>query len=146
MRRIAPGRTPTRPQVVAAVQTAAGDRPIAAISVVLVGDEEIAGLHAQFMDDPTATDVLTFDLRDDTAVEALEGEIVVSVETAARQARRLRLPGDEEVLRYVIHGTLHLVGYDDHTPAGRRTMRRQENRVLGELRERGVLADVGRGR
>lgn len=141
-----PGRTPTRAQVTAGVRTAAGDRPISAISVVLVGDEEIAGLHAQFMDDPTPTDVLTFDLRDDAGAEALEGEIVVSVETAARQARRLRVSPDEEVLRYVIHGVLHLVGYDDHTPGGRRMMRRQENRVLRELRERGVLADGSIGR
>ncbi len=86
------------------------------------------------MGDPRPTDVLTFDLRDDGDAEAIEGEVVVSVETARREAVHRRLPEAAEILRYVIHGTLHLVGYDDATPARRRRMRAREDSVLKELR------------
>jgi probable rRNA maturation factor len=103
------------------------------VNVVVVDDEEIARLHGQFMADPSPTDVLTFDLRDDLADGVIEGEIIVSAETARRQAQQFRVNPAEELLRYAIHGTLHLAGYDDHTAADRRRMRREENRVLLEL-------------
>jgi probable rRNA maturation factor len=95
----------------------------------------MAELHGRFMDDPTPTDVLTFDLGDEheSGGDGIEGEIVISVETARREAKRRRLPERQEVLRYLIHGTLHLIGYDDATPPQRRRMRREEDRVLAEL-------------
>jgi probable rRNA maturation factor len=86
------------------------------------------------MSDPRPTDVLTFDLRDDPTECAIEGEIVISAETAARQALRFHATPAQELLRYVIHGTLHLSGYDDRRPGDRRRMRREENRVLAGLR------------
>lgn len=84
------------------------------------------------MDDPNPTDVLTFDLRDDDS-DAIEGEIVVSVDTARYQADHRGLDLRDELLRYVIHGVLHLNGLDDHTTAGRRQMRKAENDVLRTL-------------
>jgi probable rRNA maturation factor len=101
--------------------------------VAVVDDRRIAALHERFMGDDRPTDVLTFDLRDDPEADVIEGEIVVSADTARREARRRGLSPDEELLRYVIHGVLHLCGLDDHTPAERRRMRREENRVLGRL-------------
>jgi len=98
--------------------------------VVLVDDDAIADLHERFMGLPGPTDVLTFDLRDDPDQAEIEGEITISVDTARRQARQYRAGQTEELLRYVIHGVLHLSGYDDDTPARRRRMRREENRVL----------------
>jgi probable rRNA maturation factor len=103
------------------------------VSVVLVGDEAIADLHGRFLGDPRPTDVLTFDLRDDSRADTLEGEIIISVETARRHARRLRIDAADEILRCCVHGVLHLLGYDDRTPAGRRQMRRAENRLLASL-------------
>ena len=67
-------------------------------------DELLARLHGEFMGDPTPTDVLTFDLRDEGRFEkhVVEGEVVVSVDTAMREAMRRGLSLRDEVLRYVI--------------------------------------------
>jgi probable rRNA maturation factor len=108
--------------------------PVRSINVVLVDDQTMTSLHERFMGHTGPTDVLTFDLRDDAARPEIEGEIAISVDAARRQARRWRASTAEELLRYVIHGVLHLLGYDDDTPAGRRRMRRQENKVLASLR------------
>jgi probable rRNA maturation factor len=126
--------------VLRAVKLAAGVRKIHSLSIVLVSDDEMGVLHAQYMGDPSPTDVLTFDLRDDADAEALDGEVVVSVDTAAREARLRKLPEAQEGLRYIVHGVLHLVGYDDHTPRGRRAMRRREDEVLAELGLKGLGA------
>ena len=78
---------------------------------------------------------LAFDLRDDGMGEDIDGEIVISAETARRQAAHLGLDEGEELLRYAIHGALHLMGYDDSTPAGLRSMRQAEDRVLASLED-----------
>jgi rRNA maturation RNase YbeY len=87
------------------------------------------------MDQPGATDVLTFDLRDEPASREVEGEIVVSVDTARRQADELGTAFREELVRYVIHGVLHLTGKDDRTTDQRKTMRFAENRILARCIE-----------
>lgn len=82
------------------------------IEISLVDDATIARLHEDFMGIPGPTDVITFQ----------HGEIVVSLDTAARVAAELgRTPADE-VLLYGIHGLLHLHGYDDTTDAARGAM------------------------
>jgi probable rRNA maturation factor len=103
------------------------------VNVALVDDAEISQLNRRYLRKTGATDVLSFDLRDDPATAELDGEVVVSVETAKRQARELGVPEVQEVLRYVVHGVLHLLGYDDQTPADRRRMRREEDRVLAAM-------------
>lgn len=69
----------------------------------LVDDDTIADLHADFMDDPTPTDVITFH----------HGEVFVSYDTAVREASKRKINLLEELTRYHIHGLLHLAGYDD---------------------------------
>ncbi|MBJ7258986.1 MAG: rRNA maturation RNase YbeY [Chthoniobacterales bacterium] len=73
------------------------------IGLVLVSDHRIAALHGEFMGDPAPTDVITF----------LHGEIVVSAETARREARRRNLRVPDEIARYAVHGLLHLAGWKD---------------------------------
>lgn len=120
--------TPSR--IVQAVETALEGRFITELSVAFVGDATIARLHQDYMNDPSPTDVLTFDLRDDVEEERIEGEIVVSVETAQRQAEEYERPLEEEILRYVVHGALHLAGMDDDTKEGVQAMRHEEDRIL----------------
>jgi probable rRNA maturation factor len=105
----------------------------AKISVAIVDDRTIAALHREFMNDPTPTDVLSFVLEE--SPECLEGEVVASADTAASSAKRYHLTPEEELLLYVIHGTLHLVGYDDTTPALRRQMRKKEREYLSTATE-----------
>jgi len=114
-------------RAVRAVLRDAGIRA-ARISVAVVDDATIARLHGKFLGDPTPTDVLTFVL--EQSPQALEGEIVLSAETACANAIRYRCSTEEELLRYAIHGALHLAGYDDATPRQRAAMRKRERKYL----------------
>ena len=133
VRRLAKVKGVTSRQLIHAVRSAVADHPIRAISVAVVDDATIAQLHERYLEDGRATDVLAFDLRDDSEDAAIDGEIVVSAEIARRQAERLGLTEGEEVLRYVIHGALHLLGHDDKTTAQRKKMSLEEDRILAAL-------------
>lgn len=110
----------------------AGARAIqGGLSVVFVGDAQLAQLHADWLADPTLTDVITFDLRGDEDGPA--GELYVSVERAHTLAARRGIDPLRELLVYVVHGVLHLSGFDDHEPSERRRMRAAERRVLQAL-------------
>lgn len=126
-------RQPGAARIRRAVRTALAEHPVRSMSIALVDDATIASLHEQYMNDPSPTDVLSFDLRDDPDDSAIDGEVVVSVDTARRQAAEFGTVADQEILRYVIHGTLHLLGFDDATPGQRQRMRREEDRILEVL-------------
>jgi probable rRNA maturation factor len=100
----------------------------ARISLAVVDDPTIHELNREFLGHDYATDVLSFLL--ERQPETLEGEIVVSAETAAAAAPRFGWSAPEELLLYVIHGALHLVGYDDHSAAERAEMRARERAHL----------------
>lgn len=100
----------------------------AAITVAIVSDAEIASLHNRWMSLPDPTDVLTFDLSGGEG--GIAGDIVVSAETARRVAREVGWQPRQELAYYVIHGLLHLTGFDDVTPGERRRMRRNERDVM----------------
>jgi len=108
----------------------------AEVSVLLVDDRRIARLHDEWMGDPTATDVITFDLSDGgpgPGGEVLRGDIVVSTQTAERMAAEVGWTPRLETAYYVLHGILHLTGHDDLSPGPRRTMRRRERTLLESL-------------
>jgi probable rRNA maturation factor len=111
-------------QAVTAIGVAAAE-----ISVLVVDDRRIAALHAKWMRNPEPTDVLTFDLGSDPP-SRLAGDIVVSGETARRLARELGWQARQELAYYLVHGLLHLAGYDDLTPGERRRMRKAERVVM----------------
>lgn len=117
-------------RAVAAVLAAEGP-PHCDISVAIVDDPTIARLHQRFLHDPTPTDVITFPLEQDE--QHLAGEIVASATTAASAAVRIGWSTQEELLLYVLHGTLHLLGYDDTTPTAKRRMRSRERHYLTAL-------------
>ena len=104
-----------------------GGCPPGELSVALVADPELARIHAQYLDDPAATDVITFA---GDAAHGFAGEICVSADAAARQAGRGRGGVSGELTLYIVHGWLHLAGYDDLSPAARRAMRRAEARAM----------------
>lgn len=93
------------------------------VEVSLVSDAEIASVHERFMDDPTPTDVITFQ----------HGEILISLETAARCAAEHGHSPTREILLYLIHGLLHLNGFDDKSEAARHEMGRVQERILNEI-------------
>ncbi len=124
-----------RRAVAAAFEVGGEAAPRRELSIVFVDDDELAGMHAVWLDDPSATDVITFDLGDDDSGPA--GELYVSVERAAAVASARGLDPLRELMLYVVHGSLHLCGFDDHEPRERREMRAAERRAFTKL---GALA------
>src|SRR6201987_215682 len=90
------------------------------ILVVLVSDRKVSAIHQQFMGIAGATDVITFQ----------HGEVLISVETAARQATEYESDLLPELRLYIAHGLLHLAGYDDHSEAGFREMAKLQNELV----------------
>ncbi len=138
-----------------------GGCPPGELSLVFLPDAALARLHADFMGDPTTTDVITFS--GDPAA-GLAGEICVSADAAQRHvnsfvapasagirknpaeagttnssAKRLAARFSRELTLYLVHGWLHLAGYDDLEPAKKRVMRRAESRALALLRHAAAL-------
>lgn len=112
----------------------------ARIGIALVDDARMAELNARHCDHPGSTDVLAFDLRDDpgegsadTNGMTLEGEIVISIETALREAARRGHGADAETALYAVHGTLHLIGYDDQCEPDAARMHVVEDEILSSV-------------
>jgi len=119
--------------------TLAAESRLGSVEVAFVDDATIADLHLRFMGIPGPTDVITFPLSEDEdppTEEATLGEVVVSTETALRQGPEYGLDPVDEALLYVVHGVLHLLGYDDldETDADRMAARQRE--ILEEWKER----------
>jgi probable rRNA maturation factor len=114
------------------------------ISIFLVGEKRMTELNEHYVQHSGPTDVITFDYRDETRPGWLGGDIFVCVPVAIEQAARFRAPWKEEILRYVIHGILHLSGLEDHSDSGYRRMKREEKRLLKRLVPGSGLAHLGK--
>ena len=90
------------------------------VEVSFITDQAIAKVHAEFLEDPTPTDVITF----------AHGEILISTETAIRQAADHGQAPERETALYLIHGMLHLNGHVDKSDAGFATMKRLQESIL----------------
>lgn len=108
------------------------------LSVAFLSDAELARIHADFLDDPTPTDVITFpgDSADDSA-----GEICVSVERAETEAASRGEPFSRELTLYLVHGWLHLIGLNDVEEEERAAMRRAETETLLAIEKAGLFPD-----
>jgi len=101
--------------------------PQGELSLVFMTDDALAQLHADFLDDPTPTDVITFEGAPELGTA---GEICVSADRAAAFASEHARDFSEELTLYLVHGWLHLAGYDDLKPALKRQMRAAEARAM----------------
>ena len=120
----------------AAIGISAPALPAGELSLVFLTDSALAQLHAEFLNDPTATDVITFE--GDPSL-GTAGEICVSADRAAAYAKERRRDFSTELTLYLVHGWLHLAGHDDLEPAKKRAMRRAEARAMRILqREQAV--------
>lgn len=109
--------------------------PDGELSLVFLTDDALAKLHADFLDDPSTTDVITFE---GNAAIGFAGEICVSADTAHAYAKAHGHDFATELTLYLIHGWLHLAGYDDLQPAKKRVMRRAEARAMHLLQQKRV--------
>jgi len=132
----------------------------AELGINLVAAPEMTLINETFLRHEGSTDVITFDYnvgqasrlsqtpsrkngdrRD--AYPTLHGEIFICVDEAIAQAKRFKTAWQLEIVRYLVHGVLHLLGHDDRRAATRRRMKREENRLLRELSRKFSLAQIG---
>ena len=114
------------------------------LCVHLVDDPEMTRVNEHYLGHEGSTDVITFDLREMDPDAGWAGELFVCVPEAVRQARRFRTSWQAEVLRYIVHGALHLSGFDDLETTARRAMKREENRLMKALQKRFLAAEFHR--
>jgi probable rRNA maturation factor len=128
------------------------------LGIHLVAAPEMTRLNEKFLRHAGSTDVITFDYLNECragcplptarhgalrrARPTLYGEIFVCVDEAVWQARKFGASWQSEVVRYIVHGILHLLGFDDSSVAARRKMKREENRRLRELSRRFALSKL----
>ena len=120
---------------VAGEALAAVHSPLAELGIVVVNDARMAGYNERFHGCAGPTDILTFGY-------GVAGELIISADQAIANARRFHTTPRRELARYVIHGILHLHGFDDRTAAQRRRMRAAERRRLSALTGPGRVTRV----
>ena len=108
------------------------------LSVAFLDDAELLRIHAEFMEDHTVTDVITFP---GDSEDGLVGEICVSVNRAEVEAAARGEPLARELTLYLVHGWLHLVGFNDVDNADRRAMRLAEEETMNAVEEAGLVPD-----
>lgn len=101
------------------------------LSIALVDDAAIRKVNNQYLQHDYATDVISFAI--EQSEDAIVGQLVVSTETAGRMAKQIDVPMEHELMLYVVHGTLHLVGLDDTQPALAQSMRKAEADYLNRF-------------
>lgn len=106
------------------------------LAVTLVSPARMAEINQEFLEHEGSTDVISFDYlegQEEGRQARVYGEIFISVADARKQAREFRTTWQEELVRYIVHGVLHLLGYDDLSPAKRKTMKREEGKLVRRL-------------
>ena len=111
------------------------------LGIYVVGVNEITSLTEAYLHHGGPTDVIAFNYADEETGPLL-GEIFICLEVARSQASRFRVTWQKELVRYMVHGVLHLCGYDDKKPSQRARMKREESRLLRLLTNRFRVADL----
>jgi len=117
------------------------------LSVVFVDAPFMARLNQTYLGHTGSTDVITFDYHatpSPTPAAFVQGELFVCVEAAIEQARLFRVTWQSELVRYLVHGVLHLRGYDDLEAGPRRRMKREEDRLVKALAQRFEVERIGK--
>jgi probable rRNA maturation factor len=115
------------------------------LGINLVAVPEMTLVNGKFLKHAGSTDVITFDYGDKTEGTILTGEIFVCVDEAIVHAKKFKTRWQSEIIRYIVHGVLHLLGHDDLKSKLRNRMKREENRLLRSLSKKFSLAQIGGG-
>lgn len=99
------------------------------LTISLIDDKSIHEINREYLKHDYPTDIITFDYADKDKIY-IDGELLISFETAAANAKKFEVSEENEITRLVIHGVLHLLGFDDTTPAKKRIMKNKENTIL----------------
>ncbi len=112
------------------LQTAMGstDCTIRQLTFIFTSDEQLLHINREFLKHDTYTDIITFQYSEDP--KTLESDVFISIDRVKENAAQLNVPFYEELHRVMIHGVLHLIGYNDKTASQKREMRKLENHYL----------------
>lgn len=105
---------------------------VSSLDVDFVSGSRIKNINSEYLDHNYTTDIITFNYSGSTT--NLDGEIFISVDDAEENAKKFKVKLSEELTRLVIHGILHLAGYDDHKKNDKIKMKRLENKLLNTLK------------
>ena len=97
------------------------------INFIFCSDDYLLKLNHEFLKHSTYTDIITFDYSD---IESVSGDIFISIDRVYENAKKFKVPLDQELLRVVIHGILHLIGYSDKSKSKKFIMRKKEDEYL----------------
>ena len=106
------------------------------LGIKIVSSAEMARVNEQYLQHAGPTDVITFNHLDAEQQKRIHGDIYVCIEEAVIQAKRFGTSWQEELVRYVVHGILHLLGYDDRTERLRQRMKRVEDKLMTQISQR----------
>jgi probable rRNA maturation factor len=106
------------------------------LGIKIVAAGEITRVNERYLQHAGATDVITFDYREAPSKGSIHGDIFVCIDEAIEQAKRFDTSWQSELVRYIVHGILHLMGYDDRTPRLQRKMKRVEENMVAQLTRR----------
>lgn len=107
-------------------------KKIGSIAYVFCSDQRLLEVNQQFLGHNYFTDIITFD---DCEDDVLHGDIMISVDTVAKNAKEYQVPFEEELRRVIIHGILHLTGQNDKTEPEFNEMKQKENLALALYKE-----------
>jgi len=93
----------------------------------------IQSINKKYLNHDFTTDIITFNYSGKNDI--LEGEVFISIQDALQNSKKFKVSLDNEILRLVIHGILHLIGYDDKKPTDKVKMKKEENRLVNLLTE-----------
>jgi probable rRNA maturation factor len=144
-------------QIIAAALAELDASPNSEICFHLIAAAEMTHINWQFLQHEGSTDVITFDHAEGRAGSPLpavgahgvsrptvHGEIFICLDDAVAQAKQFRTTWQSELVRYAVHGILHLLGHEDLKPAARQKMKRVENRLVRRLAKQFPLARLAR--
>lgn len=100
------------------------------INICFVDNPQIKKFNAKFLKTKSSTDVLAFNLSDKKEKNIILADIMISAEAALKQARNFKTTPDYELSLYIVHGILHILGFNDHTRAQRKLMRKKESQYV----------------
>ena len=115
------------------------NKRIGNLNYLFCDDEEILRVNRQFLQHDYFTDIITFDY---SAGDRVAGDIFISLETVASNAEEMQISGEQELLRVIAHGLLHLCGIDDKGPGEREIMESHEDRALEMFGFKKIVGDA----
>jgi len=110
------------------------------LGINFVGTKEMAKVNLQFLQHEGSTDVITFSYEDSEL--KFHGELFICVDDAVQQAKKFKTSWQSEIVRYVVHGVLHLLRHDDVNVKAKRKMKSEEDRLLRKLSARFALSKL----